>query len=234
RIHIRRHLPEPALVKPECLVDDDDPRTRLERFSGAGHRFERRKHRGPDPVELPSQLHVRIERVPRLLRGCRPGRLLVSEPGKRPGLGPGLCGVRGGRDAERRVRLRRPDLGSVAANLVAGEHVNRIRFRLVSGDSLGWSAQNLTLHPITDGLLNPAVPVDNFSETAAYQAWWGVTNLPASKLLVSISTKQSDSSSPTVTFSASGSGGHRPYNFTWPFGDGTFGTGSSPTHTYPG
>ena len=103
-----------------------------------------------------------------------------------------------------------------------------------SGDSLGWSAQNLTLHPITDGLLNPAVPVDNFSETAAYQAWWGVTNLPASKLLVSISTKQSNSSSPTVTFSASGSGGHRPYNFTWSFGDGTFGTGSSPTHTYPG
>src|SRR3989441_489547 len=103
-----------------------------------------------------------------------------------------------------------------------------------SGDSLGWSAQNLTLHPITDGLLNPVVPVDNFSETAAYQAWWGVTNLPASKLLVSISTKQSNSSSPTVTFSASGSGGHRPYNFTWSFGDGTFGTGSSPTHTYPG
>src|SRR3989454_867272 len=103
-----------------------------------------------------------------------------------------------------------------------------------SGDSLGWSAQNLTLHPITDGLLNPAVPVDNFSETAAYQAWWGVTNLPASKLLISISTKQSDSSSPTVTFSASVSGGHRPYNFTWSFGDGTFGTGSSPTHTYPG
>jgi len=103
-----------------------------------------------------------------------------------------------------------------------------------SGDSLGWSAQNLTLHPITDGLLDPAVPVDNFSETAAYQAWWGVTNLPASKLLVSISTKQSNSSSPTITFSASVSGGHRPYNFTWSFGDGTFGTGSSTTHTYPG
>src|SRR5436309_2189960 len=103
-----------------------------------------------------------------------------------------------------------------------------------TGDSLGWSAQNLTLHAISDGLLNPVVPVDNFSETAAYQAWWGVTNLPASKLLVSISTKQSDSSSPTVTFSASVSGGHRPYNYTWSFGDGTFGTGSSPTHTYPG
>src|SRR2546426_145264 len=103
-----------------------------------------------------------------------------------------------------------------------------------TGDSLGWSTQNLTLHAISDGLLNPVVPVDNFSETAAYQAWWGVTNLPASKLLVSISTKQSDSSSPTVTFSASVSGGHRPYNFTWSFGDGTFGTGSSPTHTYPG
>ncbi|TLZ80606.1 MAG: PKD domain-containing protein, partial [Methanobacteriota archaeon] len=36
------------------------------------------------------------------------------------------------------------------------------------------------------------------------------------------------------TFSASVSGGHRPYNYTWSFGDGTFGTGSSPTHTYPG
>src|SRR5437867_3469335 len=36
-----------------------------------------------------------------------------------------------------------------------------------------------------------------------------------------------------VTFSASASGGTTPYSFSWSFGDGASGTGSSTTHTYP-
>src|SRR5213080_1517305 len=36
-----------------------------------------------------------------------------------------------------------------------------------------------------------------------------------------------------VTFTASASGGISPYSFGWSFGDGSTGTGSSVTHTYP-
>ena len=102
-----------------------------------------------------------------------------------------------------------------------------------SADGLGWSAQNLTLNAITGSLLDPVVPVDNFSESAAYQAWYGVTNSPASKIVASVTTSQSSSSSTIVTFSASVTGGRKPYSLTWSFGDGTFGTGATPTHTYP-
>src|SRR3989441_1423148 len=102
-----------------------------------------------------------------------------------------------------------------------------------SADGLGWSAQNLTLNAITGSLLDPVVPVDNFSESAAYQAWYGVTNSPASKIVASVATSQSSSSSTIVSFSASVTGGRKPYNLTWSFGDGTFGTGATPTHTYP-
>src|SRR3989442_13381895 len=102
-----------------------------------------------------------------------------------------------------------------------------------SADGLGWSDQNLTMNGITGSLLDPVVPLDNFSESAAYQAWYGVTNSPASKIVASVTTSQSSSSSTIVSFSASVTGGRKPYNLTWSFGDGTFGTGATPTHTYP-
>ncbi len=104
-----------------------------------------------------------------------------------------------------------------------------------SGDSLTWSSMNLTVNPITATLLNPTVPVDNWNELAGQQAWFGETNLPASKLTVTVKATQSSPSSPTATFATTVTGGKKPYTYAWSFGDGTFGSGSaSPSHTYPG
>ncbi len=104
-----------------------------------------------------------------------------------------------------------------------------------SPDGLAWTSSSLSVNPQNTTLLNPSVPVDNWDELAGYQAWYGETNLPASKLTVGVSVSQSSSSSTSVTFSTSVSGGKKPYTYSWSFGDGTFGSGSaSPSHTYPG
>lgn len=103
-----------------------------------------------------------------------------------------------------------------------------------STDFLTWSGTGITVGSPVVTLVNPTVPVDDWNELAGYQAWYGETNLPASKLTVTVTTSQSSSSSTLVTFSTSVSGGRKPYTYSWSFGDGTFGTGATPSHTYPG
>ncbi len=104
-----------------------------------------------------------------------------------------------------------------------------------SPDGLGWTAPNLSVNPQNVTLLDPSVPVDNWNELAGYQAWYGETNLPPSKLAVSVGVSQSSPSSTSVDFATTVSGGKKPYTYSWSFGDGTFGSGSgSPSHTYPG
>lgn len=101
-------------------------------------------------------------------------------------------------------------------------------------DGLTWSSMDLTVNPINATLLNPTVPVDNWNELAGQQAWYGETNLPASKLTVSVKASQSSPSSVTASFATTVTGGKKPYTFAWSFGDGSFGSGASPSHTYPG
>lgn len=104
-----------------------------------------------------------------------------------------------------------------------------------STDSLSWSPMSVTVNAVNATLLNPTVPVDNWNELAGPQAWFGETNLPASKLTVTVKESQSSPSSPSASFSTTVSGGRKPYSYSWSFGDGTFGSGSaSPSHTYPG
>src|SRR2546428_14002645 len=67
-----------------------------------------------------------------------------------------------------------------------------------SADGLVWSAPNLTLNAITGSLLDPVVPVDNFSEGAADQAWYGVTHSPASKIVASVTRSPSRRSPPLL------------------------------------
>ena len=101
-------------------------------------------------------------------------------------------------------------------------------------DVVTWTGANLVPTDLPVPVSDPVVPVDDFSLASGYQAWYGVANVPTSKLSVTVTSSPLPQDPATVTFSATVTGGRKPYSFTWSFGDGASGTESAPTHTYSG
>lgn len=156
-------------------------------------------------------------------------------PAESQNLGQGLAFLAGAGLANGGLVLAGTTLGVTPQTSTAVTVTTTVPGVSWSSDSLAWTSIGITSAMQSPTLLDPVVPVDNWNEQAAYQAWYGETNLPASKLTVTVTVTQSASSSTSVTFSTSVSGGRKPYTYSWSFGDGTFGNGSaSPSHVYPG